>query len=190
MKDIKAKIALLKGNGRSFYLVVLSGSVIFLLIIAFGLRYHLGAQEEIALKAEQYAVFSSLISRKDDILKRKEAAFEMIGSLEKGLLKAESPSMGAVMLEEAFKAFSARRGIKIVSEKALPPAEALAYIKVPVEFQLKAGTSGLKDLLLDIRSAPVLMGIRMMRIRSSGLSSSGLDVTLVIEGAIKKKKGD
>lgn len=188
MKDLMRKIATLKGDRRMLRLVILAGLFMAALAAVAGYRYHLGAQEEIDFKKEQYSAFASLAAREGELTKGKEASLEMISALEKGLLNADTPAMGAVLMQEAFKTYSIKKGIRIMSERALPAAESGVYMKVPVEFQFKAGVAELKDLLLDIRSGPILMGVKAVKIRSLS-QGPGLDVSLVVEGAIKKRKG-
>lgn len=188
MKDLMRRIAALKGHRRALRLAILSGLFMAALAAVAGYRYHLGAQEEIESKKEQYSAFASLATREDELTKGKEASLKTISALEKGLLNAETPAMGAVLMQEAFKTYSKNKGIRVASQRALPATGSGVYVKVPVEFQFKAGVQELKDLLLDIRSGPLLMGVRAIKIRSLN-QGPGLDVSLVVEGAIKKRKG-
>jgi len=110
-----------------------------------------------------------------------------VEDMEKGLLKADNPSLGAAVLQEAIKKIASKKRIQIRSESVLTVEEAAEYIKVPVQFQLEADLTQLTRLLYEIQSSPLLMGVRTMRINGQSRRNQGLlHVTLVVDGAIKK----
>ncbi|MBI1912592.1 MAG: hypothetical protein HYS21_11405 [Deltaproteobacteria bacterium] len=188
MKPLVKEFFISLRQSRLFYGALLIPLLVLLILARSAYRYHMGAREEIMVKIEQYQAQYSMMAKGEDILTAKKIAEERLLKMEKGLLDATKPSMAAAMLQETFKAFSSKKGITITSEKALNYSEKGRYIKIPVEFQFRAGLAELKDLLYDIKAAPVVMGVKEIRIKSPRQNEAGrLDVSLVIEGAINKK---
>ncbi|MBI2400274.1 MAG: hypothetical protein HYV23_04345 [Deltaproteobacteria bacterium] len=106
---------------------------------------------------------------------------------EKRLIAGNKPDAGVAVLQEAFRACSARGGIVVASGRALPAVKQGSYLRIPMEFQFRADVQQLKELLSDMHSSPVLMGMKGVKIKSRGASDPGrLDVSMVVEGAMKK----
>lgn len=149
---------------------------------------HLIKKAEIEARAETYRKTSAAVLREDEAGKLKISADKKIAELEKGLLNADSPSIGAALLQEAFKSYTVKKGIAVSSERALPFNEKDGYKKIPVEFQFKANPEELKGLLYDIKSSPLIMGVRSLRLKSSGRGGpERLNVSLVLEGVIRSR---
>lgn len=178
---------LIRDNRKLMPAVIIIAALSSLLIIRAGYGYHVEAKKKIFLNIERYASIQSMLAREDEVLKLKDSYKERLRVLESGLLKSDKPAIAAAELEEAFKTFASRKGIKVSSEKALPFERAGSYTRIPVEFQINARLSELKELLYDMRSARVLMGARTVRIKTVPEKTSGiLDVTLLVEGASGK----
>lgn len=150
--------------------------------------YHSAASEEMEAKMELYRSYADSAEAESVVYAKKQARDASVKELEAGLLDAARPSAGAALLQEAFKGLASKSGVTVTSGKVLPHAVAGRYVKVPVEFQFRAGLKELKELLQSMDGAPVLMGVRAIRIKSpEGAGSGRLDVTLQVEGAIRKE---
>ena len=187
---ISAIAAQIEANPRLLPAFGIIAVLCALLIVRAGYRYHVTAQEEIALNAERYAAFRSVLVRADDLERLRDADEEKTREFEKGLLGADKPATGAARLHEAFKALASRRNVAISSVRPLIPEHTGSYAKVPVEFEVNGTLSNLKDLLYEVRASLVLMGVKSLRIRSDEQGASALDATVVLEGVIKKVNGD
>jgi hypothetical protein len=153
-------------------------------------NYHMAVLEEIASSADRYAAFQSMLERAGELRGLQEANELKLRALEGGLLSADTPPIAAAKLQEAFKALVSKKNIAVISERALPAVNADRYARVPVEFQVKAGMSEIKDLLYEIQASSVLMGVRSLRVKAADAGGPGsLDVTIVVEGAIMKQAG-
>ncbi|WKZ32073.1 MAG: type II secretion system protein GspM [Thermodesulfobacteriota bacterium] len=150
-------------------------------------EYYSGMKEEARLKSGELVVWADLVDRADELEELVEKKTEELQKLEEGLLPGTTPSLGAAHLQGAFRDHSARSGIRISSERALKTVDRGRYVGVPVEFRFRAGISELKELLSDMKGSSPAMGVRSVRIRSRGEREPGrLDVTLVVEGVIRK----
>lgn len=156
-----------------------------LLIAREGFQYHAAAKEEIALNAERYEAFRSVLDRAGDLGKLQKNDTERVREFENGLLGADKPATGAAKLHEAFKTLAMKRGVSISSVRPLTPVYTDSYAKVPVEFEVKGTLSNIKDLLYDVRTSPVLMGVKSLKVRADQEGTIVLDATIVVEGAIK-----
>lgn len=105
---------------------------------------------------------------------------------EKRLISGKEADTGVAALQQAFKACSVRNGIFIASGRALPVVKQGSYLKIPMEFQFRADVPQLKELLSDMQSSPVMIGMKGVKIKSRGASDGRLDVSMVVEGAMKK----
>lgn len=186
----RAVVETLRANRRLVPAFALIAVLIGLLALRAGSNYHASVLEEISSKAERYSAFQSMLERADDLKRLKEADEQRARKLEDGLLGADKPSVGAAKLQEAFKSLASKRRITVTSERALPVVYADRYARVPVEFKFKAGLSDLTDLLYEIQASTVLMGVRSVSIKAAESGGpSVLDVTIVVEGAIRKQAG-
>lgn len=186
IRAIEAVMRFMEENRRVVPAVAIIFALLCLLIYQWGSGYHAGAMEEIETLTEQYEMYRSVEARAGDLPTRTERARKDIEELEQGLLKADTEALGAALLQEAVKSTAAKRGIKMLSEKALSTIEAGEYTRIPVEFQFKSGLRQVKAFILDIESSELLMGVKSLSIRTPGGAGDRLEVTLVVEGAIRR----
>lgn len=156
-----------------------------LLLIRSGYGYHLSFLEEIEVKNELYMASASALASKDELEKIIKKAEGRIKALEGGLLEAERPPIAAAKLQKAVKAIASKNGIPIVSERALLFAENGDYLKIPVEFKLKADARSLRSFLYEIATSPLIMGVSELKIRVD--DSKRLDILVTIEGMMSKE---
>lgn len=142
--------------------------------------YHQYLSGEIEVKTEQLENYRELLARKGQ--PEKADAKERFAGLEKRTIKSDTFSTGAAYLQECFRKLAQKRGVLIESQRPLAPAQDGPYTKVAVEYRLIASVPQLKELLTDLRSAPVLIGVGALRIRSQERTGK-LDVELMVEGA-------
>ncbi len=163
------------------------GVLVLLLIVKWGYSRHMNARAEIAAYREALATSSEMLARGGDVKERIAREQKRLKALERGLLKASEPSMAAAELQEAFKRLIVRKNISISSENVLGFEEAGKYMKIPVEFHLKAALRELTRLLYEIEASPAIMRVRSMHVvvPYSG-DKAMINVTLVLEGVIKK----
>lgn len=186
MMEMEKILTLTKENRRILPGIAIIGTLVFVLVLKWGYNTHQSSVAEITAYNDLLQTSSAIASRGEGVKKLIAEQKTEIGTLEKGLLKAEKPSIAAAQLQEAFKKIVARKKIIISSENVLNFEDAGKYIRIPVEFHLQAELSQLTRLLYEIQLSPLLMGVRSMNIRSmNATNSSRMSVTLVLEGAIK-----
>ncbi|MFQ5480085.1 MAG: type II secretion system protein GspM [Thermodesulfobacteriota bacterium] len=186
---MKEKIfSLIHDNKRILPGVAIIGALAFILIIKWGYNHHQRSIDEISAYNDLLQTSAAIIERGDDVKKSITLKKEEISKLEKGLLKAEKPSIAAAELQEAFKKMAAKKDITINSENVLNFEETGEYVRIPVEFHLKAKLRQLTLLLYDIKLSPLLMSVRSMNIRTiNARDNAEMNITIVLEGAIKNK---
>lgn len=188
MNTFAKKIAaIMDENKRILPGVIVIALLMGLLLFRWGYRRHMAAIDEIATLEDLYSSSIAMMERGGDVSRLKARSEARIKERENGLLKAAKPSVAAAELVESFKALSSRKGMVIASQRGLPVSDKAGYITVPVEFQFKTGLTQLKNLLYEIQSSPVLLGVRELKIKVPEQNDNGrLDVRLVVVGAIKK----
>ena len=183
--------ALCGASPRLFRMIVASmilGAILFGKLLY---TFHADAAQQAALKKEELAVYASLTARLGELHKLKEDGEAKLMEAEKRLIAVKKADAGVAMLQEAFRACSARGGISVSSGRAMPAVTKGSYLKIPMEFQFRADVLQLKELLSDMQTSPVLMGMKGIKIKSRGASEPGrLDVSMVVEGAMKKPLPD
>lgn len=177
--------ALIQKNRRILPGVAIIFILVSLLLFRSGYGYHLSFREEIEVKNELYMLTASALASKDELEKIIKKAEGRLKAFERGLLEAERPPIAAAKLQKAVKAIALKNGIPIVSERALLFAEDDDYLKIPVEFKLKADTKSLKDFLYEITASPLIMGVSEIKIRVD--DSKRLDILITIEGMMSKE---
>lgn len=175
-----------KASPRLFWMLL---GILSLSAILFGkvvYNFHSSVVEKTALRSEELAAFKDLTARLDEFQRQKIDGEAMLMEAEKKLIAGGKADAGVAVLQEAFRACSVRNGISIASGRALPAVKQGSYLKIPMEFQFRADVLQLKELLSDMQSSPVLMGMKGIRIKSRGTSEPGrLDVSMVVEAAMK-----
>lgn len=161
-----------------------------LLVLRSGYFYHQGTEEKLSAYDDMLLVSSQVLTKGGEIQKEIGAGAKRLAELENGLLRADKPSIGAAKLQEAVKQIASKRMITIESEKALNVKEVGEYIKIPVEFHFKTELKQLNMLLYDIEESQLLIGVRDMHIKTSDRNNPfTLNITIVVEGVIKKVRG-
>lgn len=189
MNRISVRIRSAAGKSR----ILLPGAVIILMLLAalaarWAYNYHAALREEINTSVEIYRSASAMLASEGRIKNGLKSARIRLGQMERGLLRAKKPPVGAASLQELFKAMAKRRGITISSARPLSFGKGGAYINIPVEFHFMTGIGELKSLLYDIRSSRLIMGVKYIRIKSADKNKTGkLDTTLRLEGLMKKR---
>lgn len=169
---------------RKAMLLISSGALLALVLILMLGYFFYSAKEREAAGFDDNKAALSVISKPDE-LNHKKAQTMAREEIEKRLLMAKSPDTGAGVLKDAFDALCAKRGITVFSRRALPHSEEEDFFRVPVEFRFKAGLEELRSLFSDIRQAPVLMGVKSVRVSAPKDDKSPLDVVAIIESAYK-----
>lgn len=179
-KLIDSALPFLRENRRLIpaFIAIAVLSVLVIAKTVYG--YHQYLSEDIEVKAEQLENYRELLARNKE--PKKNEARMRLAALEKRTIKADTSSTAAAYLQECFRKLAQKRGVAIESQRPLAASEDEPYTKVSVEYRLTASVPQLKELLIDLRSSPVLMGVGSVRI-SSAQRSGKLDVELVIEGA-------
>jgi len=185
MRLAQAVVSFVRSNKRLAPAFVVIAALAALLLWRAAHSYHIAALEEMASKSEQYSSLRSMNNRSDELEAMDGSYAERLGALEAGLIDADRPATGAARLQEAFTALASKRRVDLVSQRALAAIPADYYVKVPVEFRIRTDLAELKELLFELRSSPVLMGVSYMRVKVPEQGAS-LDVTLVVVGAIRK----
>lgn len=184
---IKKIQAAMEENRRMLPGVIVIIILVMLLAFRWGYRRHVAGLVEIAALEDLYRSSISLAQRGADISRLKAESEARIREREKGLLKAAKPTIAAAELVESFKAVTSRKGIVITSQRALAASDRAGYKVIPVEFLFRADLAQVKNLLYDIQSSQMLVGVRELKIKVPEHKDNGrLEVRLVIEGAIKK----
>lgn len=188
---MKKKLRLLiMENSRIIPGIALIGVLAVLLLVRWGYNRHQSAVEEISAYNEVLRTSSLVLAREGGVEKLMGVDRKRIKELEKGLLSAARPSIAAAELQETFKKFARKKKISISSENVLNFEEAGDYIRIPVEFHLRADLRQLTRLLYDIQASALLMGVRSMRVRAANSRNRAqMNVTLVLEGAMKNIGG-
>ncbi|MBI1911049.1 MAG: hypothetical protein HYS21_03525 [Deltaproteobacteria bacterium] len=145
-------------------------------------RLHKGVQEEIEIKQENLNILASSIEKSVDSVD--VSSGESLRELEKGIIAAEKSSIAGAVLQKTFKTIASKNHVTVISERPLKPIEAGEYLKVPIEFKLKTGLSGLSILLQDLRSSSLMIGLSSISIRT--IEGGLFDITLVIEGVMRR----
>jgi len=175
------------------------GGVIVFLILIFHLAtwyrdIRISTREYVETKRITLQRQLSKITEKEDILKNLEVVSVEMEELEKGLLSGDKPPVAAAEIQRILKSIASSFGIDIKSERALNPVDNGLYLGVPVEIGFTASNAELKDMLLAIRTSPLLLTITEMKVRVTNIDNP-MDVytTLTVKGFMKKsqtKEGD
>lgn len=146
-------------------------------------RFHAAASEEIDLKKESLSILASSVEKISESGGEVDPS-ERLKRFEKGIIVAERPSIAAAVLQRSFKTIASKNDVTVASERPLKPLEAGAYLKVPIEFKLKADIPGLRGLLQDLQTSSPSAWVDSISMRK--IEGGALDITLVIESAMRR----
>ncbi len=106
------------------------------------------------------------------------------------LIRAGSPELAGVAVQNMLRQMSSQEGISLKSIKALKADDkSYQYVSiVPVKLVLTAKIRQLKNLLYRIEASPKLLSVSQLRIiRPSADNSDDLNIIMTVQGFLDKK---
>ncbi len=91
---------------------------------------------------------------------------ERLKESEKGLLPGENPAAAGAHLQGILKPLAGRPGTRLVSVRALAPAQKGAYAEVGVQMDLQTNTEGLAALLAAVPRQPQILRVKKLTVNS------------------------
>ncbi len=85
---------------------------------------------------------------------------------EKGLLPGENPAAAGAQLQGLLKPLAGRPGMRLVSIRALAPAQNGAYAEVAVQMDLQTNTEGLAALLAAVPRQKKILQVKKLTVSS------------------------
>ncbi len=174
-------------------IVLLAGGLLALLIISYKVfqwydDFRTSGRNKFEVKTVYLKKQFERIAEKDEVSAKLARAKEELNDLEKGLLPGDKPSLAAAELQKLLKDTASSLKVDIKSEKIVNPAETAYYVEVPVEIGFTATTAKLKDMILKIETAPVLLAISALDIRVMNFKNpTEVYVVMTVKGFIRKQ---
>jgi len=172
---------------------VLIGGLLFAIILSYLLivnpiyKGYTNAKEGIKTKTESYKSSLGIISEKNSLMEKLNAAENKFKETENRLLQGARPPIAAAELQQIIKGMSSIRNIDIRAEKVLQPEIFEGYIGIPVEIEFQSSMNSLKEFLFDLEHSSVIMFVPEMKVRvTNTMDPTDVQVNMVIEGIIKK----
>lgn len=116
----------------------------------------------------------------------------LLKNAEEGLLTGKTQSLAAVQIQEILQKITDKSGVVIRSLNVLKPEELKnnGYLGIPVEFQLLATISQLKEVLYGISVSPKYLTVKKLRIDYTQNTAGGsIRCNITIAGYMKNIKG-
>ena len=139
------------------------------------------------------------VNRKPEIMANLERARGELKGLEPLLLTGDTPSVSASDLQRTVQDFASRGGTQVVSTRVLSPEAMGTFTRIPIQLEISGLIEQVADLIQGIESAPKLLVINEINIRSfaivgvpprrpdgtSALPPQNLRVSLTVSGYIR-----
>lgn len=146
--------------------------------------------ETVAVKQEQVRKYQAIIAKKKGLQKKKRLLRKRLQEHEKTLLTGTTASLAAANLQEFIKQVAAAGNIQIDTMRVMSARqeEGSGYTLVPVRFAIYSDIQQLKDLLVQIESAPKLLIVQELRIDSRAERVPGrIRSIMTVEGVMPRK---
>lgn len=173
------------GENRRLFYGLLAILVLIMLITSREVyELHNTAQNEIRIKVESILLMNSALERNEG---SGSPNLEKLTEFEKErLLAADKPSIAAAKLQKSFKSMSLKNNVRVLSERPLKPVESGEYLKIPIEYQIKAGLPAFRDLLSDLHGSSPMIGVEAVQVKKT--EHGALEIILTIVGAMRKSQ--
>jgi type II secretory pathway component PulM len=152
-------------------LVIVCGGVM-LLIVARSLVYDPfvarmnRTAEQLQLEPQRLERNQRYLNRKPEIMASLDKARADLKSLEPLLLTGDTPSVSASDLQRTVQEFASRGGTQVVSTRVLGPETLGIFTRIPIQLEVSGLIDQVANLIQGIESAPKLLVINEINIRS------------------------
>jgi type II secretory pathway component PulM len=106
------------------------------------------------------------LSQKDSLLAALVAARNQIKSIEPALLTGDTPSVTASDLQETVQSLATREGTQVITTRVLNPEPSGSFSKIAIQMEIGGQVQQLASLIRGIESAPKLLVIDEINVRS------------------------
>ena len=124
------------------------------------IRDQLESQPQLLQKNLRY------LSQKDSLLAALAAARNQIKSIEPALLTGDTPSVTASGLQETVQSLATREGTQVITTRVLNPEPSGSFSKIAIQMEIGGQVQQLASLIRGIESAPKLLVIDEINVRS------------------------
>ncbi len=154
---------------KRFLLAAGAAAALFLsgkwIVIPF-LQFESGAADRIEDKLAILNAYGSVIARKPLLLEEDRDLEAALGEYGIALLPSDKPPLAAADLQTRLKELAARAGLDIVSEKILNHRAKGAFIEIPLQIVAKGSIDNLRDFIVSLEGADVLIEIEEINLRA------------------------
>ena len=106
------------------------------------------------------------LSQKDSLLAALAAAQNQIKTIEPALLTGDTPSVTASDLQETVQLLATREGTQVITTRVLNPEPSGSFSKIAIQMEIGGQVQQLASLIRGIESAPKLLVIDEINVRS------------------------
>jgi type II secretory pathway component PulM len=106
------------------------------------------------------------LSQKDSLLAALAAARNQIKNIEPALLTGDTPSVTASDLQETVQSLATREGTQVTTTRVLNPEPSGSFSKIAIQMEIGGQVQQLASLIRGIESAPKLLVIDEINVRS------------------------
>ena len=106
------------------------------------------------------------LSQKDSLMAALAAARSQIKTIEPALLTGDTPSVTASDLQETVQSLATREGTQVITTRVLNPEPSGAFSKIAIQMEIGGQVQQLASLIRGIESAPKLLVIDEINVRS------------------------
>jgi len=106
------------------------------------------------------------LSQKDSLMAALAAAHNQIKAIEPALLTGDTPSVTASDLQETVQSLATREGTQVITTRVLNPEPSGSFSKIAIQMEIGGQVEQLASLIRGIESAPKLLVIDEINVRS------------------------
>jgi type II secretory pathway component PulM len=106
------------------------------------------------------------LSQKDSLLAALAAARNQIKNIEPALLTGDTPSVTASDLQETVQSLATREGTQVITTRVLNPEPSGSFSKIAIQMEIGGQVQQLASLIRGLESAPKLLVIDEINVRS------------------------
>lgn len=176
--------------------IALFSILVLLLVAVYGafpfVQDFQNAGDRIVIKEKQLRKYRQRVAEGKTLEKKIDSRKQVLEEIETGLLKAETPSLAAVDIQNTLHSIANASGAEITTLRVLDPAKAghTAYVGIPVQITLRTDIQGLKTTLHKIENAEKYLTVDELRIRVSRSNRAKrlgpVQANITVKGYMKK----
>jgi hypothetical protein len=131
-------------------------------------------REELYLRAKKLHKYRAILRNRDEVKEKLKVTEERLSELKKGLLRADTPSVAMVNLQEIIREYIDKASLQPISMRPLAPVKLGRLTGYPVQITASGTIKEIVEFLKLVHQGEYLMDISFINMRQKNIREPGM----------------